>query len=175
MDAYWWLLIYTGHSNNKGENTGCFLPCINVLMIWRKGYLQFILWSPLIRLANHSTRVAVRKVIPTWDGQREVYWGACCPCLGSSSTMFKWVFNSRESERAYIHFHFIKIVYKYRAVGHIHSKALFWFECSSTREKEKPLHSVVLISTFRLLLCYWALILIPDLLAASYRDLDAKN
>jgi hypothetical protein len=66
-------------------------------------------------------------------------------------------------------------VYKYRAVGHIHSKALFWFECNSTREKEKPLHSVFLISTFRLLPCYWGVILIPELLAASYRDLDAKK
>lgn len=94
---------------------------------------------------------------------------------GSLSCSNNHLKEENQKEYIYTHFHFIKIMYKYRAVGHIHSKALFWFECNSTREKEKPLHSVFLISTFRLLPCYWGLILIPELLAASYRDLDAKK
>lgn len=51
-------------------------------------------------------------------------------------------YSIQENQKEHTHFHFIKIVYKYRAVGYIHSKALFWFKCNSTREKEKPLHSV---------------------------------
>lgn len=98
---------------------------------------------------------------------------------GRSSKLFKKLISASEAGRA-IHFCFIKILHKYRAVGHIHSKALFWFECNSTREKREAItfcifHLYIRTPPILYVYCYWDISLSPRLTAASHKDLDDKN
>lgn len=79
-----------------------------------------------------------------------------------------------------MHFHFIKILHRYRAVGHIHSKALSWFECKSTRETREAVtfhmvHFYIQTPPTLQVYCYWDRNVNPTLIAASYRDPDDKN
>lgn len=94
---------------------------------------------------------------------------------GSGSELFNQLMGWRQEERT--HFHFIEILHRYRAVGHIRSKALFWFECKSTREKREAItfrsfHLYIQTPPVLHVYCYWDVNCNPTLIAASYRDLD---
>lgn len=126
-----------------------------------------------------STMVAGSKVIPTEVGGRSPSWcllpllrEASLSCSNNELMWLKW--------EGHIHFHFIKILHRYRAVGHIHSKALSWFECNSTREKREAItfgiiHLYIQTPPMFHVYCYWDLNFNPKLIAAPYWDLDDKN
>lgn len=99
---------------------------------------------------------------------------------GSSSKLCKQLVYVIEAEGAYIYFHFIKILHRYRAVGHIHSKALFWLECNSTREKREAItfsvfHLYIQTPPMLHFIATRISVFNPTFIAASYRDWGDNN
>lgn len=118
-------------------------------------------------MRNHSTMFADRKMNPAWNGDRNQLW-CLLPLFREAALSCSNNDLMQEKQEEHIYFHFIKILYKYRAVGHNHSKALFWFECNSTREKREAItfcifHLYIQTPPMLHVYCYWDLNLTPDL------------